>query len=38
MIRNKTYEEYVTIDILAAAAHRLKRSEAGTAWYRSEVH
>jgi hypothetical protein len=29
--RNKTYEENVAVDVLAAAADRLKRSEAGTA-------
>jgi hypothetical protein len=29
-IGDKTYEENVAIDVLAAAAHRLKRSEAGT--------
>jgi hypothetical protein len=34
----ETYEEYVAIDVLCAATHRLKRSKAGAASGNTKVH
>lgn len=37
-LMRETYEEYIAIDVLGAATHRLKRSKAGAASGNAKVH